>query len=491
MDPRVTDSPPAISKPQPAVQKKPETITKKVFGRSFRLAVPTMPCSMELLERRAGESFGRVALEKCYKADVSPLFSGQGSQHGQQLLRKAEGILTESGVNSATWSRSWQKLETLSMRLREFLQQNDDIVLSQSQDEFLAAIKKNGYLAKELTDLAVRESRQEPEAMFLAMILDARLTAYLGLASHVNPFCDWRAIHLKVVEDVWSAGKKAVQKAGQKAEASTSRGRSGSQQELLRTTIPQRPSLADVRARAQACSIPPVVYSPTKFYDGGRVLFAINSKDKAEVGKFYKQQRNYIERVETRLRKSGVTDRLFDVHWSFFCDYTDAILESKKILTSELKCWLATVAKAEIEGRDLGLVLALMLDYMTVNIQHEPEKHKGRETLRPTFDWRKSGAGSRVMTEQKLLGYFDDSALESEQESSSESEEGSSAEPEASQQMVPPAKRRRLDSPEPDLSEIEGTDEYELKRMEQLFGMWSKRMKQPCGMQRCELPIDP
>ena len=171
--------------------------------------------------------------------------------------------------------------------------------------------------------------------------------------------------------------------------------------------------------------------------------------------------------VERRLESSGVSTALFAAHWAFLCDYS-ALRESKvKKAGNGLKRWMASVSEAEKKGNELGILLSLMLDYLTVVIEHEPERKPRFLEVNPTFDWRRSCASAKAMSEEEVLNYYD-VVIESSDESSVASEQGHDELVSESDDdfMVPPSAKRRNTSPSD--NEGEGTWKYEVARMVKL-----------------------
>ncbi len=450
----------------PVQQTSPPPEPKNVFGRSLCLAPPTEACSRIDVESRARYGFGVFTLKECAEATNSPLYSESRTPFHQRLMKKTRDTFQNTGVTPADWGKRWQELQDISSSFKSLIEAHD----GSSGENIIRAIEQDNVLKAALSDLVARERRGESDAIFQAMILDRRLTTYLELAEYVKPCFDWRSVHSHVKDVIWQTGKK--RKAQDPDEPSAEKvSRSTHSQSL--NQVPCRPSLQDIRDRAREFEFPEVAYAPTRFYDNGSSLFPIYRSDKQALARFTPTRKQELQNVERRLERSGVTPLLFAAHWCFFCAYSEMLTTSQKQPNADLKRWLATVANSEIKGDDTGRLLSLMLDYLTVIFEHQPERFKHLLQEKPSLDWRGLCRSAQPMSKDEILNTFSiiGEPSDSESHTSSASESHTSSKEDSVPGKVP------VDSDDANSKFLEGTWEYEQERIKQFTRLHNEASK--------------
>lgn len=435
---------------------------KKVFGRRVSLVPPTEACSFDLVRHRAYSSFGFAAVKACTLATVSPLFASPErlTPYQRKFMKKAEECLEGDGVTQAIWERRWQELQDISSGLNSLVEANKGV----SGEDMISAIRKNEDLNAALVDLVDRERNGEVDAQLQAMIIDSRLTGYLGLAEYVKPGFDWRCVRSQVKEEVWHPSEKRKRQGSERARVE----KKPRTEECL-GQMPARYSLQGVIDRAGAHGFPEVAYAPARFYARGCILFPVREQDRRAVDGFGLALIQQLQEVEWRLAESGMTPGLFAAHWAFLCDYSVMLETPKKQLEEDLEGWLAYVMASENDGNDSGILLSLMLDYLTVTVELQPEKNKSLYWDKPTLNWRQLCSSARPLSRQEILDNFD---------FTTEPDDKVSDPVEASAPAS--VKRRKDDLPDKKnkFKNIEGTWQYELERAKQLQALQRKQKEE-------------
>ena len=438
---------------------------KVSFGR-YSVTLPVEACSMLQISDRARKCFGYSSVKLCSKADRSPIFSSTVGLSAQKCgwLQKTENLLTEVGVEPEVWQTHWTELQNISSGLKALL----DEQTGRDSGEMFHAVKSNKELSDALFGMAQREQRGDPGAVLQAMIIDFRIADYLCLADYEKPFFDWRSIYSPVVEDKYYSGRRGTSDATKSgAEAVTMKMPS-------HEICSRRLSLNDIKEKAKAYGIPDVGYAPSKFYDSGCVLFPITKAGRAAVRQFSTIRQEQLRDLEQRLEKEGISEELFAAHWSFVCEYSGILTASgKKKPGTNLRRWLATVAADEEKKTLSGILLSLMLDYLTVLVELSAEKNKKNASVRPRYDWRERCSSAQPFLHREMLDCFKIEVESSDEESEVEVElvDEEVVTAPAQQRMH---KRTRSDDDDDD---GEGAWEYEIKRKKELDLLQEKHQR--------------